>query len=113
MKEVFPEGDYLGRIGGDEFAIFMNTGNDNKPEYENYLTSKCEALCKSFRNHYTGADGNYKISASIGAVISPQYGKDFKELYTKADKALYVSKQGGKDRFTIYHDNLESQESNN
>ncbi|MDE5755359.1 MAG: sensor domain-containing diguanylate cyclase [Oscillospiraceae bacterium] len=109
MKEVFPEGDYLGRIGGDEFAVFMNTGNDNKPEYENYLASKCEALCESFRNHYTGADGNYKISASIGAVISPQYGKDFKELYTKADKALYFSKQSGKDRYTIYHDNLESE----
>ncbi|MDE5883668.1 MAG: sensor domain-containing diguanylate cyclase [Oscillospiraceae bacterium] len=113
MKEVFPEGDYLGRIGGDEFAVFLNTGNENKPEYENYLIRKCEALCRNFRNHYTGEDGNYKISASIGAVISPQYGKDFKELYTKADKALYISKQDGKDRFTIYHDNLESGEQKN
>ena len=112
MKEVFPEGDYLGRIGGDEFAIFVNTGNDNTSNYENYLNYlnlKCEALCESFRNHYTGADGNYKISASIGAVICPKYGKNFAELYTKADKALYFSKKGGKDRFTIYHENLEQE----
>ena len=110
MKEVFPEGDYLGRIGGDEFAVFVNTGNDNQSNYENYLISKCESLCESFRNHYTGADENYKISASIGAVICPKYGKNFQELYTKADKALYVSKKGGKDRFTIYHENLESEQ---
>lgn len=110
MKEVFPEGDYLGRIGGDEFAVFMNTGNHNKSNYENYLASKCQALCESFRNHYTGADGTYKISASIGAVIAPRYGNTFQELYTKADKALYISKKGGKDRYTIYYEQLEQEE---
>ena len=70
--------------------------------YESYVSSKCEALCEGFRNHYTGDDGKYKISASIGVALFPGHGKTFKELYKNADQALYASKHRGKDTYTIF-----------
>ena len=110
LRETFPEHDYLGRIGGDEFAVFLNSMPEKDTDYETYLHFKCEALCEGFRNHYTGDDGKYKISASIGAAQFPVCGHTFKELYAKADKALYASKHRGKDTYTIFDKTLLEQE---
>ena len=79
----------------------MNT-SESDMNYESYVSSKCEALCEGFRNHYTGDDGKYKISASIGVALFPGHGKTFKELYKNADQALYASKHRGKDTYTIF-----------
>ena len=108
MRTVFPNEDYLGRIGGDEFAVFVNSlPEDEQISYAEYVTSHCEQLCEGFRNHYTGEDGKYKISASIGVSFFPQNGKTFSELYAKADKALYASKHQGKDTYTVFDPTLE------
>ncbi|MDE6798653.1 MAG: diguanylate cyclase, partial [Ruminococcus sp.] len=58
--------------------------------------------CKAFRNNYTGDDGKYKISASIGASMVPEDGVSFEMLYSCADKALYHSKNKGKDTYTFF-----------
>ncbi|MBR1555879.1 MAG: GGDEF domain-containing protein, partial [Oscillospiraceae bacterium] len=113
MRSVFPEADFLGRVGGDEFAVFMNSLPSGKDTpYPDYVESKCEELCEGFRNHYTGDDGNYKISASIGVSFSPEHGQNFPDLYAKADKALYFSKHRGKDTYTFFSQNLSEQEVN-
>ncbi|MDD6991671.1 MAG: sensor domain-containing diguanylate cyclase [Oscillospiraceae bacterium] len=92
-------GDIAGRIGGDEFMAFLS--GDDVSERINGL---CAALCDSIR--YTYSDESLgrqvSVSSSIGVAFAPQYGRDFKELYTSADIAMYFSKNGGKDRFTVY-----------
>ena len=111
MRTTFPEADYLGRVGGDEFAVFVNSlPKDKNMSYQDYVSRKCEELCQGFRNHYTGDDGNYKISASIGVSFFPTHGESFPELYANADKALYFSKHQGKDTFTFFHPELHGQE---
>ena len=108
MRSVFPEADFLGRVGGDEFAVFMNSlPGEKEMSYPEYVGNKCEELCEGFRNHYTGDDGNYKISASIGVSFSPEQGQKFTELYAKADKALYFSKHRGKDTYTFFSQELQ------
>ena len=42
------------------------------------------------------------VSASVGIAIFGCNGNTFQELYQCADKALYVSKRSGKNRFTFY-----------
>ncbi len=111
MRTVFPEEDYLGRIGGDEFAVFVNSmPSEKEMSYQDYVKLLCEKLCEGFHHHYTGDDGKYKISASIGVSFFPEHGKAFPELYAMADKALYSSKHRGKDTFTFYHQELPEQE---
>ncbi|MBP0955769.1 MAG: GGDEF domain-containing protein [Oscillospiraceae bacterium] len=91
--------DIAGRIGGDEFMVFLS--GDDVSERINGL---CAALCDSIR--YTYSDESLgkevSVSSSIGVALAPEYGRDFKELYTSADIAMYFSKNGGKDRFTVY-----------
>lgn len=102
LKRVFHVDDYLGRLGGDEFCVYLNISDIRQGNYMAHIEEKCTELAQEFRNNYTGENNNYKISASIGVAIFPLHGKNFSELYKSADTALYASKHKGKDTFTIY-----------
>ena len=110
LKRVFHADDYLGRLGGDEFCVYLNISDFCQGNYRKHIEEKCAELCRAFANNYTGESGNYKISASIGAAVFPDHGKSFGELYKCADKALYVSKRKGKDTYTIYEENMPGKE---
>ncbi len=107
LKRTFRSSDCLGRIGGDEFAVFISLPADEKDKFCDIVNARCEALCEAFRNNYTGDDNTYKISASIGAALSPDHGKDFAALYKCADTALYSSKKKGKDTYTVYENSMQ------
>ncbi|MCI6583240.1 MAG: GGDEF domain-containing protein [Oscillospiraceae bacterium] len=108
LRKTFPESDsLLGRLGGDEFCVLINTG---KNDTVSYTEMKCRELCKAFSENYTGDDNSYKISASIGVAFFPDNGMNFPELYRRADKALYHSKHNGKDTYTLFSSDLEESE---
>ena len=48
------------------------------------------------------------ISVSFGVAFSPDDGITFEELYEKADSALYLSKNQGKGRLTIFEESKEN-----
>lgn len=112
LRLTFNSSDCLGRIGGDEFCVLLNIPENSQQDYLKLINEKCTALCDAFHGKYTGADGSYKISASIGAALFPDDGKSFPELYRKADSALYASKRKGKDTYTIYSNSREEAEAN-
>ena len=99
ISSLLDNGDIAGRIGGDEFMAFIS--GDNVRER---IDGLCKALCDRIRHTYSDEKlgREVSISASIGVAAAPDYGKNFKELYTSADIAMYISKTGGKDRFTVY-----------
>lgn len=102
LLSVFTPDDFLGRIGGDEFCVFMSISPDVNEDYAALVRSKCEALSEAFHQYYTGDNGNYKISCSMGAALFPVHGMTFPELYAAADHALYESKHKGKDTYTVF-----------
>ena len=102
LKHIFTSDELIGRIGGDEFCILLNASPKKNMLYNDYVKQKCEELCDAFRRNYTGDDGKYKISGSIGVSMFPTDGSDFKQLYSALDKALYTSKRSGKDTFTFF-----------
>ena len=104
LLQTFSADDYLGRIGGDEFCIFMNIRPDESVRPVDLVRMKCEALSAAFHDFYTGDQGDYKISCSMGIAFFPRSGQTFPELYAAADKALYRSKQRGKDTYSICDD---------
>lgn len=101
LRGTFSNEDFCGRIGGDEFGVLLNTTPPEGMDYVEFVRMKCESVCEGFRRHYTGDDGTYKISASLGCALFPQHGDDFETLYKAADEALYASKHRGKDDYTI------------
>ena len=95
LREQFRDGDVMGRIGGDEFVVFMKIPN------KEILEKKLRGLTDSLHRNITIDAGECEISASIGAAVAPEAGNDFETLYKKADKALYATKKRGKNGFKI------------
>ncbi|MFV0518585.1 MAG: GGDEF domain-containing protein [Aminipila sp.] len=97
LRIQFRESDIVGRIGGDEFAVYVKYIPD-----EQWLYKKSSELVAKL-NMITEIDAKrHNISASIGIAVFAETGIGFKELYQNADKALYQTKERGKNGFTIY-----------
>lgn len=103
MRHTFRSDDSLGRLGGDEFCVFMpiKAGMNDKERLD-LINRKCMELCTAFALHNFGGRPDFRVSISAGVAIHPQNGNSFNALYKTADSALYVSKRQGKNTFTIY-----------
>ncbi len=96
MQDLFRSNDVVGRIGGDEFIVFLRG-----MKHKSHIEAKTNDICKIFDLLYAGEDGT-KITGSLGVSLYPQDGDTFDELYRKADLALYASKRAGKSCYTFY-----------
>lgn len=93
----FRSSDVLGRVGGEEFVLYLSGVGDNK----HYLEEKAiqiQSICNSIRLE---AALEEESSCSIGISRFPSDGKTYTELYEKADKALYYVKNHGKKNFAF------------
>lgn len=97
MKDIFRGSDFVGRIGGDEFVIFMCEYG-----HSNILEKKMCELVKVLQTTCTGVEGDYSISGSVGVAVYPDDGLTYEDLYCNADIALYVAKAKGKNQFCMY-----------
>ena len=99
MRVVFP-GGYLGRYGGDEFVAFVIDCYS-----ESAMERLADEMCRKMDQQFT-VDGNtVPISVSIGAACTVGV-KETSELYMKADKALYHSKENGRNQYTLFSEEL-------
>ncbi|MEG2958873.1 MAG: diguanylate cyclase [Oscillospiraceae bacterium] len=102
LRLLFRSGDIVGRVGGDEFMVFvagMVEGEDLEQKLRDISTVFNWSFCKN--------DIEYGISCSIGVALYPRDGADFTALSKRADAALYFAKQNGKNRFAIYSDEMQ------
>ncbi|OOB78845.1 MAG: hypothetical protein BEN18_05810 [Epulopiscium sp. Nuni2H_MBin001] len=88
-----------GRIGGDEFIVLLLD-----IEYNIALERNFQALVDSLAQDVIIKEVVCPVSSSIGVSMYPDTGLDFCTLYKNADKALYKSKENGRNQYTIYTD---------
>ena len=100
LRNAFTPADIVGRMGGDEFIAFCNGVHDEDVirQKSEFINDKITEAAKKLM----GDDMNIPLGASIGCVFVPMSGNDFIELYKKADKALYTTKQNGKHGYSVY-----------
>jgi diguanylate cyclase (GGDEF)-like protein len=51
---------------------------------------------------FSHAGKEISVTASFGVACSPSHGNGAEELLKRADEALYLSKQRGRDRVTVF-----------
>lgn len=90
---------YVSRIDGDEFLCYL-PNVESIIDAEAYVMNLMNTLYTTLKKH----DEKEKITLSVGVSLSAVSGRDYKQLYIDADKALYHVKQTGKNGFYIYND---------
>lgn len=94
LKNTFRTDDYVARIGGDEFAAILQDFNfEATSRLIEKINDVNEQLSKIKENIHP-------ISISVGVAFSP-FGFS-KELFVRADKALYAAKRSGRHTCKIY-----------
>lgn len=98
LRAQFREDDVVGRIGGDEFVAFCRLPGREAAR------KKATELVSALRRDVTTEAGTCPVTASIGVALSPASGREFETLYRNADKALYRTKERGRNGFTVHGD---------
>lgn len=92
LKLFFRKTDIIGRIGGDEFCVYMKDISST-----DFVFNQCYDLIKSIEQ----INKDYNTSASIGITFIEAIS-EYKKVFIKADKALYKAKKKGKGEVVIY-----------
>jgi len=89
--------DTVARYGGEEFTIILI--NADKKDCLN-TAERIRSNIENFKFRDGGIE--HDITVSIGFASFPKDGEDYKEILANADKAMYESKQAGKNQVTMY-----------
>ncbi|MEG0308055.1 MAG: EAL domain-containing protein [Clostridium sp.] len=97
LKMVFRKDDIIGRIGGDEFIVFVENISNEKT-----IISKARKLIKMLSYCYEENGEKAMVSISMGIAFSGLEYNTYKNLYENADKALYKAKENGRNGYSIF-----------
>jgi len=92
--------DVFGRIGGEEFAIYLPA----------CTAEKAALLAEILRDAISqidcsGSGHPIRVTASFGVTSTDRSGYQLKHLFRDADQALYYSKEHGRNQVTLFNDN--------
>jgi diguanylate cyclase (GGDEF)-like protein/PAS domain S-box-containing protein len=101
MPRVLPKDTTLGRLAGDEFALFVDglpADVDNRGPIAHLARSILTEVNRAFQLN----EHEVFLTASIGVAFCPRDAENVIDLIRNADAAMYYSKQNGGNTFAFY-----------
>jgi diguanylate cyclase len=96
LQEIFTrDHDFVARIGGEEFAVIL-------PEHalEHAIKRAEDVLAKVRKEVFIHGEMELRFTVSMG-IAQLAEGESTDQWLKRADMALYESKQGGRNRYTV------------
>ena len=101
LQDLVRKSDTVSRMGGDEFVLLLH-----KVTSKEGAAVLARKIVKAFHHPFECGGQTLQITASIGMAVFPEDGTDEETLLKKADIALYLAKEEGRD--TLRHYGAES-----
>ena len=101
LRRAFARDSFVGRIGGDEFIVFIKDLSDISN-----IVQRMGRLRDSVASITLGQRTNIGITCSIGIALYPDMGQTYDELFKCADMALYSVKSRGRNNYAFYTDEI-------
>jgi len=89
--------DMAGRYGGEEFSLYLHSTDR---QHAVRVADRLRLIIRQTRFVFDRKEVG--VTASFGIACHPEHGQSSEDLLRHADEALYRSKQGGRDRSTVY-----------
>ncbi len=97
LRGTFRISDIVGRIGGDEFVVFLKNLKSDV-----LIQQEAERLMRVMDEITAGEYVKYRATVSAGAAVYPRDAQSYEELFRAADTALYRAKKKGKHQLAYY-----------
>jgi diguanylate cyclase (GGDEF)-like protein len=101
IRESIRMNDIAARYGGEEFAVIIPDANPNSAFVTAERIRKKVELTSVLAGTCT-----IRVTLSAGCASYPLQAKSQQELVERADRALYYSKENGRNRSSIYSDSM-------
>ncbi|GGA42365.1 bifunctional diguanylate cyclase/phosphodiesterase [Paenibacillus physcomitrellae] len=88
------------RLGGDEFLIACTHSSEEE------VCQLAERLLRAIKEPFYLKGSTLRVTGSIGISLSSREGHERERLMQAADAAMYFSKVAGKNRYTVYTNEL-------
>jgi len=102
LNSELRESDCFGRIGGEEFAVILH---DTELENANIIAEKLRITLE--KKPFTVNEIEIELTISIGITQVLRTDGDIKTLLSRADKAMYHSKNTGRNKVSRYSHSCE------
>ncbi len=99
LKNTFPLGSRIGRIGGDKFVIFAR-GITEEKDVEEFSRKLNESIVENTKDILKKEE--IPIGVSMGAIMVPKLGNDYQSLLKLAERTLRVVKKKKKHGSMVY-----------
>ena len=97
IRKTVRKVDMAGRYGGEEFSIYLHATDQL---HAVQVAERLRMIIRQTRFVFDRKEVN--VTASLGIACHPAQGLTSEDLIRHADDALYRSKQGGRDRTTVF-----------
>ena len=95
----FGANDTLGRVGGEEFVLFVSGDGDDEQSIRTKAEKTAEDIIKICHSVRLDEIPDKEYSCSVGIALYGVHGSSYGELYESADKAMYAVKSKGKNGY--------------
>lgn len=96
IKRFFQEDALCGRVGGDEFMVFVKDVQDVST-----ILLQTEFLRQEIAKTTSERNITISIQASVGVAVSTAGFRDYTSMFNAADEALYRAKKEGRNRICV------------
>ena len=104
LQGLIRQTDYIGRSGGDQFAIILNHLNDYSD-----AARVARKIIDGLADPFLIDDENVHMTCSIGIAFSPQDSSECSQLLHDAGLAMYQAKASGRSLYRFYTSVLQAE----
>ncbi len=107
IHHVLREEDLAARFGGDEFVIMIRACESSLERATESTLIIAEKIRNILEEPYLISNYEHHCSSSIGITLFPEKNISAAELLQQADKAMYRSKEQGRNTISFFHPGLQ------
>ena len=101
LTRALPKESVIGRLAGDEFAVFVEANSDAHEQHEQAGTLARQLLNSVARPLHVG-EHEIELTVSVGIAACPRDADNVIDLIRNADAAMYHAKRAGRNCHVFY-----------
>lgn len=109
LKNSLRSGDFVARVGGDEFVVLCMIAEADKPRWGEMLASLADRIIDAMHQPVAYHGHECRFGVSIGIACDLDQLGDPRRLLVNADLALYRAKSRGRNRHQFFNDALQAE----